>query len=95
MYLRLNHAGKLSIMLMVDAPPLVMMYLAFTALGLLTANYLWRPMVGAMGLSLMGQPIYLIVVSNYYPYIAAFIVVSALLIIMHLITRLRVVGGVE
>ncbi|ADN49832.1 ABC transporter permease [Vulcanisaeta distributa] len=91
MYLRLNHAGKLSIMLMVDAP-LVMMYPAFTALGLLTANYLWRPMVGAMGLSLMGQPIYLIVVSNYYPYIAAFIIVSALLIIMHLITRLRVVG---
>ncbi|WP_243674802.1 hypothetical protein [Vulcanisaeta distributa] len=90
MYLRLNRAGNLSMALILDFP-VITTYIVSTALGFVTANYLWPFMVRLMDLRILSQPIYLITVSNYYPYITALITVSSLLIIMYLVPRFRVV----
>ncbi|MGC8542972.1 MAG: ABC transporter permease [Vulcanisaeta sp.] len=90
-YLRLNRVSVLGMMTLIDMP-VIITYLISTALGLITANYLWPFTVKAMGLSILNQPIYLITVSNYYPYVTVFIAISVLLIVMHLAIRFRVVG---
>ena len=89
-YLRLNRASELSMVMLIDVP-IIITYLVFTVLGLITANYLWPLMTQVMNLGVLNQPIYLITVSNYYPYVAAFIAISILLIIMYLVDRFRVV----
>ncbi|GAB6948041.1 hypothetical protein JCM16161A_21710 [Vulcanisaeta sp. JCM 16161] len=90
MYLRLNRAGGQDMALILDFP-VIIMYVVSTAFGFMTANYLWPLMARLMDLRILSQPIYLITVSNYYPYITAFITVSSLLAIMYLVLRLRVV----
>ncbi|BDR92734.1 ABC transporter permease [Vulcanisaeta souniana] len=89
-YLRLNRADGLNMALLVDLP-IIVTYIISTALGFLTANYLWPLMTRFMKLGIMNQPIYLIAVSNHYPYTVALITTLLLLIIMHLVIRSRVI----
>jgi len=89
-YLKLNRAGALVTMALIDLP-MVYTALSATALGLFLAYLAWPLIINLLHIALLSEPLSIVKV-GYTPYVMAYIVINLVTLITQLGVRRGVVG---